>query len=71
LKSTGLARISGLWETVGMAKKRTKSDNAQRQADELEQKLDRRPEQVQRKRTGRENSSQAAVRVVREATGRR
>jgi hypothetical protein len=34
---------------MNMAKKRTKADKAQRQADELESKLERRPEQVPEK----------------------
>ena len=38
LASTGLALESGLWETVGMATKRTKSDKAQRRADQLDRK---------------------------------
>jgi len=42
--------------TVGMAKKRTKSDKAQRQADDLEKKLNRRPAQIPKKKTTREVS---------------
>jgi hypothetical protein len=37
-----------------MAKKRTKSDKAQRQADGLEKKLERRPAQVPTKKAARE-----------------
>lgn len=51
-----------------MAKKRTKADKAQRQANELEKKLDRRPVQTREKGTPREDRSQAAVRIVKEAT---
>ncbi|MGB9073293.1 MAG: hypothetical protein WCC22_11685 [Terriglobales bacterium] len=51
-----------------MAKKRTKADKAQRQSDELENKLDRRPAQVPKKKMTREDFSQAAARIVREAT---
>ncbi len=36
--------------TVDMAKKRTKSDKEQRQADDLEKKLDRRPAQTPKKK---------------------
>ena len=43
-----------------MANKRTKTDKAQRQADELEKKLDRRPEQVVGKGKARKDVSQAA-----------
>jgi hypothetical protein len=48
-----------------MAKKRTKADKAQRQANQLETRADTRPEQ---KRKPREDFSQAAARIVREAT---
>lgn len=44
----------GLWQAVGMAKKRTKSDKAQRQADGLEKKLERRSAQVPKKKATRE-----------------
>jgi hypothetical protein len=37
-------------QTVDMAKKRTKSDKAQRQAEGLEKKLERRPAQVPKKK---------------------
>jgi len=50
-----------------MAKKLTKSDKAQRQDEELESKLERRPAQVPKRMT-REDISQAPARIVREAT---
>jgi hypothetical protein len=50
-----------------MATKRTKADKAQRQADELESKSERRPAQVPKKTTTSEDFSQAAARTVREA----
>jgi hypothetical protein len=53
-----------------MATKRTKADKAQRQADELESKTERRPEQIPKK-TLPEDFSQAAPRTVREATKKR
>ena len=71
LKSIGLAEFAPLWEAVGMATKRTKADKAQRQADELESKSERRPAQVPKKTTRPEDLSQAAARTVREATTRR
>jgi hypothetical protein len=37
-----------------MAEKRTKSDKAQRQADGLEKKVERRPPQAPKKKTARE-----------------
>jgi hypothetical protein len=45
----GVAIGSGLWETVGMAKKRTKSDKALRQADQVEKRTEARPEQIPKK----------------------
>jgi hypothetical protein len=42
--------IKALWDTVDMAEKRTKADKAQRQADQLEKKTDRRPAQSGKKR---------------------
>jgi len=53
-----------------MATKRTKADKAQRQADELESKSERRPAQVPKKTTP-EDFSQAAARTVREVTKKR
>jgi hypothetical protein len=53
---------------MGMAKKRTKADRAQREADQLEKKSSHRPPQNQGKKA-REDFSQAAVRIVREAAG--
>jgi hypothetical protein len=50
-----------------MSEKRTKADKAQREADQLEKKAAHRPPQNQGKRL-REDFSQAAVRVVEEAT---
>jgi hypothetical protein len=37
-------------QTINMAKKRTKSDKAQRQSEGLEKKLERRPAQVPKKK---------------------
>jgi hypothetical protein len=51
---------------MNMAKKRTKVDKAQRQADELESKLERRPAQVPEKTATREDFSPAAPSSVRE-----
>jgi hypothetical protein len=49
-----------------MAKKRTKADKELRQANQLEKRTDARPEQAP-KRT-REDISQAAARIVKQAT---
>jgi hypothetical protein len=51
-----------------MANKRTKSDKAQRQANQLEKRADTHPEQTPKKPKAREDFSQAAARIVREAT---
>jgi hypothetical protein len=66
LKSTGLAIGFALWETVGMAEKRTKADKAQRESDQLEKKA--RHPAAKKKKAPREDFSQAAARIVREAT---
>jgi hypothetical protein len=50
-----------------MAKKRTKLDRSQRQADQPEKTANSRPEQTPKKRT-REDFGQAAVRIGRETT---
>jgi hypothetical protein len=42
-----------------MASKRTKADKAERQADQLDKKSERRPEQGTSKEKGRKDSSQA------------
>jgi len=51
-----------------MARKRTKADKAQRQASQLETRADTRPEQTAKKRKPSADFSQAAARIVREAT---
>jgi hypothetical protein len=43
-----------------MASKRTKADKAQRQADQLDKKSERRPEQATSKRKVRKDSTRAA-----------
>jgi hypothetical protein len=60
VKSTGLGIGPSLWETVGMAEKRTKADKEQRQADQLDKKSARRPEQIVGKGKARKDVSQAA-----------
>jgi len=51
-----------------MAKKHTKQDKGQLQADQLEKKIDRHPAQSEKKRPANEDVNRAAVRIVREAT---
>jgi hypothetical protein len=60
LKSTGLAMALSLWETVGMAEKRTKADKAQRQADQLEKKAPH-PGPKEKKKAPRVDFSQTAA----------
>jgi hypothetical protein len=50
-----------------MAEKRTKSDKAQRRADQLERKA--RHAAPKKKKTPRKDFSQAAVRMMKEANG--
>jgi len=56
----GLGISPSQWEHVGMATKRTKADKAQRQADQLDRKSERRPEPETSKRKVRKDSSRAA-----------
>lgn len=51
---------SSLWEHIDMAMKRTRADQAHRQADQLEKKSERRPEQGISKKTVRKDSGRAA-----------
>jgi hypothetical protein len=51
-----------------MAKKRTKAEKAERQANQLEKRADTHPEQTPKKLKPTEDFSHAAVRNVREAT---
>ena len=64
----GWPSAAGLWETVCMSEKRTKSDKAQRESDQLEKKASHRPPQNQGRRA-REDFRQSAVRIVEEAEG--
>jgi hypothetical protein len=63
---------SGLWETATMSEKRTKADKAQRQADQLDEKArhpaGKKKKKMMMKKTPREDLSQAATQIVREAT---
>jgi len=62
LKSTGVAIGADLWETVGMPKdrKKTYSDH--------QSEASRAKKQPKKKKASREDFSQAAARIVREAT---
>jgi hypothetical protein len=46
---------------VGLAKKRTKADRSQRQTEQLEKRVDRHPDKIEKKKTTREGMSQAAA----------
>jgi hypothetical protein len=61
-----LALASGLCQAVGMAKKRTNADRLQRQTEQLDKRVDRHPDEVEKKKTTREDVNQAAAQTVRE-----
>ena len=63
MKSTGLAIGSGLCETVGMPKDRKKT-----YSDHQSEASRAKKQQTQKKKAPREDSSQAAARIVREST---
>jgi hypothetical protein len=48
-----------------MSTKHTKSEKSQRKADELEERLDDRPEENEKKEVGREDSSRADIDSIR------
>ncbi len=64
LKSTGVAIGTGLWETVSMAKKRTKLDRSQRQSDRSEKRLNGTRREAAKK-NARADVNQAVERIVR------
>jgi len=47
-----------------MAKKRTKADKLQRQTEQIERKVDRRPDEIEKKKTPPEDLNQAAAQEV-------
>jgi len=54
-----------------MAKKRTKADRLERQTQQLGEKVDRHPDEIEKKKTTREDVNQAPAQTVREvAKGR-
>jgi hypothetical protein len=61
-----LANLVWVCEAWTMAKKRTKLDKSERQADRLEKRAETRPEQTPKKRTTVEDLDQAAAQVPRE-----
>lgn len=52
-----------------MAKKRTKLDKSQRQADQLEKRTENRPAQTPKKQNAVEDLDQAAMEIPREVNG--
>jgi hypothetical protein len=56
----GLGISPSRWKNVTMATKRTKADKAQRQADQLDKKSERRLQQETSKRKVRKDSGRAA-----------
>ena len=63
-----LALVSGLCQAVSMATKRTKADRSQRQTEQLDKRVDRRPDEIEKEKTTREDVNQAAAETVREVT---
>ncbi len=53
---------------MSMAKKRTKADRSQRQTEQLDKRVDRRPDEIEKEKTTREDVTQAAAETVRELT---
>jgi hypothetical protein len=53
---------------MGMSEKRTKSDKALRQADQVEKRTEARPEQTPKKPKSGEDFSQAAVGIATDET---
>jgi hypothetical protein len=49
---------------MGMAKKRTKADKSQRQTEQLDKKVDRHPDEIEKKKTTREDVNQAPARTT-------
>jgi hypothetical protein len=64
LKSIAVAIGAGLWETVNMAKKRTKLEKSQHQSDRSEKRLNG-TRRESAKRNAREDVNQAVERLVR------
>ena len=65
LEDLGMLAIgAGLWETVSMAKKRTKLDKSQRQSDRSEKRLNGTRREAAKK-NAREDVNQAVERIVR------
>ena len=60
-----LAFGSDLCHALRMSTKRTKSEKSQRKADELEKRLDDRPEEHEEKEAERENASRADIDSIR------
>ncbi|MFY9844946.1 MAG: hypothetical protein WA718_23825 [Terriglobales bacterium] len=44
-----------------MAKKRTKADRSERQTEQLGKRIDRRPDEIEKKKPTRENANQAVA----------
>ena len=61
-----LALVSGLCQAVDMATKRIKADRLERQTEQLEKRVERHPDEIEKKKTTREDVNQAAARTVRE-----
>jgi hypothetical protein len=51
---------------VGIAKKRTKADRLQRQTEQLDKRVDRHPDEIEKKKTTREEVQLGGVRRLRD-----
>jgi hypothetical protein len=49
---------------VNMAKKRTKAERSQRQTEQLEKRIDRRPDEIEKKKTIEEGVNQSAAQTT-------
>lgn len=65
---TELRFASRLCQAIGMAKKRTKADRLERQTEQLERKADRNPDDVEKKKTTRDDVNEIPSQTVREMT---
>jgi prophage antirepressor-like protein len=56
-----LALASDLCQALGMAKKRTKADRLERQTEQLGKRVDRHPDEIEKKKTTSDGVNQAAA----------
>jgi hypothetical protein len=59
---------SGLCQAVSIANKRTKADRLERQTEQLGEKVDRHPDEIEKKKTTGDDVDQAPAQTVGEVT---